>query len=109
MLVTIRKAHHFVFNGRAVTRADPFDHTGIHRAAIEVIADHFMGFFIGVRDMARHLFRMLIRTAHEGEYRHRVVTELWCQLSKIDGPGVNTRRCSCFQTADTQRQFPQTV
>ena len=44
MLVAIRKAHHFIFDRRTVTRADPSITPGVHRAAIEVIADHFMGF-----------------------------------------------------------------
>ena len=59
MLVTIGKAHHFVFDRRAVAWADTFDHASVHWATIEVIADHVMGFLIGMRDVTRHLARML--------------------------------------------------
>ena len=109
MLVTIGKSHHFVFDRRAITWADPFDHTGVHWAAIEVIADHVMGFFIGVRDVARHLLRMLSRIAHEREHRHRIITVLLRQHAEINGARVNTRRCTGFQAADAQRQFTQTT
>jgi tRNA U34 5-carboxymethylaminomethyl modifying enzyme MnmG/GidA len=34
---------YFVFDRRAVAWTDPFDHPGVHGAAIEVIADHVMG------------------------------------------------------------------
>lgn len=59
MLVPVGKAHNFVFDRRAVAWADPFDHTCIHRATIEVIADHVMGFLVGIRDITRHLARVL--------------------------------------------------
>ena len=65
MLITIGKAHHFVFDRRAVARTDTFDHACIHRTTIEVIADHVMGFLIGMRDVTRHLTRMLRSIAQE--------------------------------------------
>ena len=109
MLVTIGKAHHLVFDRRAVARADPFDHASIHWAAIEVIADHVMGFLVGMRDVARYLLRMLSRIAHEREHRHRIITVLLRQHAEINGARVNTRRCTGFQAADAQRQFTQTT
>ena len=107
MLVAIGKAHHFVFDRRAVAWTDPFDHAGVHRAAIEVIADHVMGFFVGMRDIARYLLRMLCRIAHEREDRHWVITVLLCQHAEINGARVNTGWRTGFQTAHTQRQFTQ--
>ena len=109
MLVTIGKAHHFIFDRRAITWADPFDHAGVHWAAIEVAADHVMGFFIGVRDVARHLLRMLRRIAHEREHRHRVITVLLCQYAEINGTRINSRRRTGFQAAYAQRQLTQTT
>ncbi|CCK13877.1 hypothetical protein BN126_4080 [Cronobacter sakazakii 680] len=105
--VAIGEAHHFIFDGRAIARADPFDNPRVHRAAIEVTADHVMGLLIGVRDVARHLTRMLIRRAHKREDRHWIVAMLLVEHAKIDSARVNTRRRSGFQTADAQRQFPQ--
>ena len=51
MLVTIGKAHDLVFDRRTVAGTDPFNHAGIHRAAIEVITDHVMRFLVGMRDV----------------------------------------------------------
>ena len=109
MLVAIGKAHHFVFDRRAVAWTDPFDHAGVHRAAIEVIADHIMGFLVGVRDVARHLLRMLCRIAHKREDRHWVITVLLRQHAEINGARINTRRRAGFQAADAQRQLAQTA
>ena len=109
MLITIGKAHHFVFDRRAVAWADPFDHASIHGAAIEVITDHVMGFLVGMRDVARYLLRMLCRIAHERENRHGVITVLLRQHAEINGARINTRRSTGFQAADAQRQFTQTA
>ena len=109
MLVTIGKAHHFVFDRRAITWADPFDYASVHWAAIEVIADHLMGFFVGMRDVARYLLRVLRRVAHERENRHRVIAVLLGQYAEINGARIDTRRRAGFQTADAQRQFTQTT
>ena len=100
MLVTIGKTHHFIFDRRAITRSDPFNHPGIHWATIEVITDHVVGFLVGIRDIARYLLRMLRHVTHEREDRHGVITMLRRQDVKIDGTGVNTRRRTGFQAAD---------
>ena len=107
MLVAIGKAHDFVFDRRAVAWTDPFDHPGVHGAAIEVIADHVMGFLVSVGDIARHLTRMLIGRSHKREDRHWVIAMLLRQHAEIDGARVNARRGSGFQPADAQRQFTQ--
>ena len=109
MLVAIGKAHDFVFDRRAIARSDPFDHSGVHRTAIEVIADHIVGFLVSVGDIARYLARMLIRGSHEREDRHRVIAMLLRQHAEIDGARVNTRRSTGFQTTYAQRQFTQTT
>ncbi len=109
MRVAIGKAHDLVFDRRAVTWADPFDDPGIHRAAIEVIADHVMGFFIGMGDVARHLFWVLAGIAQEREYRHRRIAVLWRQYAEIDSAGVDARWRTGFQAVNAQRQFSQTL
>ena len=109
MRVAIGEAHHFIFDRWAVARTDPFDHACVHRTAIEVIADHLMRLLIGMGDVAGHLLRMLRRVAHKRENRHRVVAILRRQHAEIDGAGVDARRRAGFQTADAQRQFPQTA
>ena len=109
MLITIGKAHHFIFDRRAIAWADPFDHASIHRATIEVIADDVVGFLVGVRHVARHLTRVLRDIAQEREHRHRVVAVLLAQYAEVDSPCVNARRRTGFQAADAQRQFTQTT
>ena len=105
MRVSVSKAHDFVFDRRTVAWADTFDHSGIHRTAIEVTADHVMRFFVGMGDVARHLLWMLGRIAHKREHRHRVIAMLLCKDAKVDGTRINTRRCPGFQTTNTQRKF----
>ena len=107
MLVTIGKAHDLVFDRRTVAGTDPFNHAGIHRAAIEVITDHVMRFLVGMRDVARHLTRMLRSISHKREDRHRIIAVLLCQNAEINRPRIDTRRGTGFQAADAQRQFTQ--
>src|SRR5476649_373689 len=105
----IGKTHDFIFDRRAVTRADPFNDPGVHRAAIKIIADHIMRFFIGVGHVTRDLARMLRHIAHEREDWRRVVTMLWSKRAKIDRTCVNTRRCTGFEAIHTKWQFTQTL
>ncbi|CCJ83103.1 hypothetical protein BN134_3876 [Cronobacter dublinensis 1210] len=107
--VAIGEAHHFIFDRRAVARPDPLDNACVHRAAIEVIADHVMGFFVGVRDVARHLARMLTRRPHERKDRHWVVAMLLIEHAEIDSARIDTRRRPGFQATDAQRQFTQST
>ncbi len=100
MLVTIGKTHHLVFDRRTVAWADPFDHASVHWATIEVITNHVMGFLIGMRDVTRHLLRMLRSIPHKRENRHRVIAMLLSQHAEIDSTRINTRRCAGFQATD---------
>src|SRR5690625_2909859 len=51
----VGKTVNFVFNGRAVTRANPFDDTGVHGRAVQTAADNVVGTLVGVADPAAHL------------------------------------------------------
>ena len=66
---TICKTHHFIFNRWAITRTDPFNHTGIHWTAIQIITDHFMSLFISVRDITRNLLSVIRYRSHKRKYR----------------------------------------
>ncbi|MNC25054.1 hypothetical protein D3C75_731300 [compost metagenome] len=96
MLVTVGKTHHFVFDRRAITWANAFDNTGIHRAAIEIITNNVMRFFVGVRDVTRHLRRVLVYISHEREHRHWVIPMLLGKYAEIYGASVNTRWSTGF-------------
>ncbi len=108
MLVTRSpKAHDFVFDRQAIAWADPFDRRRTW-AAIRGYCGSRHGFFVGMRDIARYLLRML-RCIAMNEDRHWVITVLLCQHAEINGARINTRWSTGFQTADTQRQFTQTA
>ena len=78
MSITIGKAHNFVFDRWAISWPDPFDDPGIHRATIQIITDHIMSAFVGMRDVTRHLFWVLRSITHKREYRRRIITILRC-------------------------------
>src|SRR5690606_20440493 len=104
----IGKAVNLVFDRRAVTRADAFDDTGVHRRTIEAAANDVVGFFVGVGNPATGLLRMFGRAADKTHHRNRRVAPLLVETIEIDGAGVNARRRAGFQAIDTQRQFAQT-
>ena len=57
MAVPMRKAHHFVFNGRAVTGPGAIDLAGIHGRTMEVGFDDIVGSRVGMSDVAINLRR----------------------------------------------------
>lgn len=44
---------------------DAFNHACVHRRAIQTFANNVVGLFIGMRDPARYLARMLFGAPHE--------------------------------------------
>ena len=56
MSFLVRKPYDLVFKGRAVTRTDAFDDTGIHAGAVEVRFDDLFCFFCRVCEITRQLF-----------------------------------------------------
>lgn len=56
-MLVISAKRDFVYNAGNNEGLNPFDHSGVHRTAIEVIADHIVGFSL-VGDIARYLARM---------------------------------------------------
>ena len=104
----ISEAGDFIFNRRAVTRADPFDHTGIHRRAIEVIADNLVGTLIGVGNVAVHLLRVFVHRTHKGHHRQRRIARLHLHHREVDTTRIDTRRRTGFQAANVKRHFAQT-
>ena len=76
----VGKAHDLVFNGRTVARPHTFDRAGVHRRAVEATADDVVRALVGVRDVARHLARMIFDAPHEGKHRQRFVARLRREL-----------------------------
>ena len=49
MTFFICKAHYFIFDGRAVTRAYTFDFTAVHWGTVNIAMNDFMSFLISIR------------------------------------------------------------
>ena len=108
-LFLVGKAVDLVFDRRAVTRADAFDHPGIHRRTVEVRGNDFVGTRIGVGNPAAHLFRVLLFRTHERHHRNRRITGLLGHHREIHRTPIDPRRRTGFQATDPQRQFAQAL
>ena len=103
----IGKAMNLVFDRRAVTRAHALDHPGVHRGAVEVVANNLVRTLVGVGNPAGQLLRMLPGIAKERKHRHRVIRVLGLHHRKIDGLTVQAGRGAGFQTPLRQFEFTQ--
>ena len=92
MGVFVGKTHDLIFDRRAVAWANPLDDPGIHGAAMQVLPNDLMGFFIGMRDETGHLTRVLLYLAQVGKYRQWIITLLPLKYVEIDGPAIDARR-----------------
>ncbi len=77
-----------VLDRRAIAGADPLDHSGVHRRAIQAPADDFVRARIGVGDPAGQLARMHPRRSDKRKDGNRLVARLRLQDRKIDGAAV---------------------
>ena len=94
------KAVDLVFDRRAVARPDTLDDAGVHRRAIEIVADDVVRARIGVRHPARQLLRMLASRAEVGKDRHRIIRVLLFHHREIDALAIKPWRRARLQTAD---------
>ncbi len=107
--VFVGEAVDFVFDRRAVARADAFDFAGKHGAAVETAADDVVGLQVGMRNPAGHLARVHFGVAAHGEDGHGRVAGLFGELGEINRAAVDARRRAGFQTTLRQVQFAQTA
>jgi hypothetical protein len=105
--ILIGEAVDLVFDRRAVTRPDPFDHAGVHRRAIQAAADDVVGARVGLGDPARDLRRVFVHRAEMGKHRTGLIARLLGQLRKIDASPIQARRGPGLEPTDPQRQFAQ--
>jgi len=103
----VREASDLVLDRRAVTRTNPFDHPGVHGAAIQVVADHIVGTLVGMGDVAGHLAWVLAGIADKREDRARIIAVLRLHHGEIDAAGVDPWRRPGFETIDAQRHLAQ--
>ena len=66
MAFFIGKAHHFIFDRRAVTRAYTFDFTAIHRGTVNIARNDFVRFFISI-GQPTYVFITIDPFIHKGE------------------------------------------
>ncbi|MNF42940.1 hypothetical protein D3C84_240100 [compost metagenome] len=107
--VLVGEAMDLVLDGRAIARADAFDHTGIHRRAIKIAGDDFVGSCIGVGDPAAHLPRMLFLGTEERHHRDRGIAGLFGHHREIHRTAIDAWRGAGLQATDAQGQFAQAL
>ena len=98
----------FVFNGRAIARADTFDDAGVHGRAVQIGADDVVRARVRVGNPAGQLRRVLVGRAEKAEDRRRRVAGLFAQYGKINAAPVNARRRAGFQPSARSAEFRQT-
>src|SRR5215469_9262477 len=91
----------FVFNGRAVARADTLDLSAVHRRAMHILADHVVSLRGGERDEAGHL-PLRDGTRPKAEWRGIEIAGLHRQAIPIDGTSIQPWRRAGFEPAAAQ-------
>ena len=105
MAVFVGKTMNLVFDRRAVTRADTFDHARIHRRTIQVGGNDLVRTGVGVGNPATDLTRMLLLATEERHQRDRRIARLFGHQREIHRTPINARRSAGFQPSNPQRQF----
>ncbi len=104
----VGEAMDLVLDRRAIARPDALDDTRVHRAAIEIGADHIVRACIRMRDPAWHLPRMPVGRPEKGEHRNRVeIPGLLLEARIVDRPSVDARRRPRLQPALRKSQILQ--
>ena len=101
------ETHDLVLDRRAVARADALDHAGVQRRPVRRRADQLVGAFVGVRDVAADLSRMLATQADIGEHGHRLVAGLHREARVVDRATVDARRSAGLEPPHPERQLAQ--
>ena len=106
--VFVGKAHDFVFDGRAVARAEGvFDDTRVHRRLVDVDADDVVRTFVGAGDVAGDLARVFGGIAEVGKNGQRGVAGLGFHAAVINGACVQARRGAGFHAGEGEGQVVQ--
>ena len=91
----IGKPNHLILDRRAIARTAAINLPAIHRCAMQIIADDFMGFFGRVRHIARDLrYRNFI--VQERKRIWRVITGLLNKAMPFNRAAIQTSRCPGF-------------
>src|SRR5215207_864319 len=98
------EADHLIFDRRAVTRPDAFDHTGKHRGAVRCRLYESVCAFVCVSNETIDLFWMLTGSPKEREHRRWCVAGLREKSGEINAPAIDSRRRAGLQSTDREGQ-----
>ena len=108
MPVLIRKFHHFIFNGRAVSWPRSLDHTGEERRAVQIGPDDLVGLLIGIGKPAGNLVDLhILRICGEGKGHYPLIAKLLLHPGEIHGIPVDPGRRPGFEAIHLDSQILQ--
>ena len=100
----VGKAHHLIFDGRAVPRADPFDDAAVLRRQMKVFPDDLMGAGVGVSGVTGH-HGAVEGFGHIREGQRLGGTGLFLRFGKVDAALVHSRRGAGLEAEKFQTQI----
>ena len=94
------KAHHLIFNRRAVPRADTLNVPAVQRRAAQIVQDDLVGLRVGVSDVAVHLVVHRL-VGHKAERLQQFVrvAGLAVQLAEVNAAAVYAGRGAGLEAA----------
>ena len=98
MPLAVRKAHHLVFDGRAIARTNAADFSAVQGGATDIRADDFVCFFICIDQMAGNhgaVYTFVLKTKGN-DFR---IARLFFKRGKIDCVAQDARRRSRLEAA----------
>ena len=108
MTFLIWETDNLCFDRRAITWADTLDNAVCHRGAMNVVTNDFMGFLVGIGEVAWSLFPCFYVT-HKGEISCFIITRLNLHFIIIECTGIYTGWSTCLETHESYAQLFQAV
>ena len=103
MGLAVGKAHHFIFDGRAVPGADTFNNAAVLRRQMKVFPDDLMGPGVGVGGMTGH-HGTVEGFGHIRESQRFFGTGLFLRFGKVDAALVDSGRGAGFKAEKFQTE-----
>ena len=104
----VGKPDHLVLDGGAVSGPHPLDHPGEEGGAVQVGPDDFVGFLVGIGDVAAHPVGG-DGLGGEGEGLRVPVPLLALQLGEVDGPGVHPGGRARLEPAEGEARLAEAL
>jgi hypothetical protein len=107
MAIFVGKADNLVLYTRAISGTDALDASRIKGRKVDVVADYFVGFFVGVCDVARQIGYLTKAMLDIRKMLGIPIALLHLEHRIINAIGVDSRRSACFEAADRKAEFPE--